>query len=396
MEYLRILDTLNDKDLSDLIAWRHDLHRYPEISGEETETARRVCEMLAPTAPDRVLTDLGGHGVAAVYDSGKPGPTVMFRSELDALPIQELGDIPHRSLVPGKAHLCGHDGHSTILLGLARLLGRQRPPTGRVVLMFQPAEEDGSGAAAVIADERYSEIKPDYAFALHNMPGLPLGEAFLSEGPANCASRGIRIQLQGSTAHAADPTAGRSPMKAISKLVPALEACSSGKPLGPGFTLVTVTHASMGAPVYGIAPGDAEVRATLRTVGDDEMDALCEKVEALVHAAAKEHDLDCETEYADIFLACTNDPQATERLRAGIDLASVPHRPKPLPQRGSEDFGRFGADARSAMLLLGAGTDAPRVHTPTYDFPDELISIGIRLFAGTLDVCIKEAAEHGT
>src|SRR5690606_13485823 len=107
--------------------------------------------------------------------------------------------------------LCGHDGHSTILLGLARLLGRQRPPTGRVVLMFQPAEEDGSGAAAVIADERYSEIKPDYAFALHNMPGLPLGEAFLSEGPANCASRGIRIQLQGSTAHAADPTAGRSP-----------------------------------------------------------------------------------------------------------------------------------------------------------------------------------------
>ena len=145
-----VLPRPTNSDIAELADFRRELHRHPELSGEEAETARRVVAMLEPTSPDRVLTGLGGHGVAAIYDSGKPGLTVMFRSELDALPIEELGDVPHRSLVPRKAHLCGHDGHSTILLGLARLLGRARPPAGKVVLMFQPAEEDGSGAAAVI------------------------------------------------------------------------------------------------------------------------------------------------------------------------------------------------------------------------------------------------------
>lgn len=383
-------DSPTEADLRELIACRHDLHRHPELSGEEQETARRVCDMLAPTAPDRIITGLGGHGVAAVYNGAAPGPTMMFRAELDALPIQELGAVPYRSTVPGKAHLCGHDGHSTILLGFARLLARARPPRGRVVLLFQPAEEDGSGAAAVIADSRYDEVRPDFAFALHNKPGAPLGAGVLSAGPANCASRGIRIRLHGSTAHASQPEAGRSPMRAVAALMPALERCGSGGALGPEFTMVTVTHASMGAPAYGVAPGDAEIRATLRTVTDDRMAALVDRVEALVQSTALEQGLDCEIAYDDIFLACTNDPQATELLRAGLARAGLPHRPMIDPQRGSEDFGRFGADARSAMLFLGAGTDWPQVHTPNYDFPDALIAPGIRLFAATLAACIED------
>ncbi len=386
-----MVSSLSDADLRELAEWRHETHRHPELSGEEAGTARRVIDMLAPTSPDQVLAGLGGHGVAAVYDSGMAGPTLMVRSELDALPIEELGAVAHRSLVPGKSHLCGHDGHTTILLGLARLLGRTRPTRGRVVLMFQPAEEDGSGAAAVIADERYDDILPDYAFALHNMPGLPLGEAFLSAGPANCASRGIRIQLHGSTAHAAHPEAGRSPMRAVARLMPELEAAGGGGALGPGYSLVTVTHASMGAPVYGVAPGHAEIRATLRTISDDEMDDLCSRVEQLVRIVASDNGLGHEVEYADIFLACTNDAQAVEYLRAGLERAGVPHRPTPEPQRGSEDFGRFGDRARSAMLLLGAGVDAPEVHTPTYDFPDALIAPGVRLFAETLAVAMDRA-----
>ncbi|MEC7258116.1 MAG: M20/M25/M40 family metallo-hydrolase, partial [Pseudomonadota bacterium] len=117
---------LTEDDIRDLTAFRHELHQHPELSGEERETARRVCDKLADSAPDTVLTDVGGHGIAAIFDSGVPGPTILFRSELDALPIEDLGDIPYRSTVPGKAHLCGHDGHSTILLGLGRTLGRQR------------------------------------------------------------------------------------------------------------------------------------------------------------------------------------------------------------------------------------------------------------------------------
>ncbi len=379
-----------EDDISELTAFRHELHRAPELSGEERETARRVCEMLVPTHPDKVLTGLGGHGVAAVYDSGAPGPTILFRSELDALPIQELGRIEHRSTVPGKAHLCGHDGHTTILLGLARILSRVRPTSGRVILMFQPAEENGAGAAAVIADPRYAEIKPDWAFSLHNSPDVDFGFARLGAGPANCASRGIEIRLTGSTAHASRPADGRSPMKAISELMPALEDCRSGKPLGPGFSMVTVTHASMGAAAYGVAPGEAKILATLRTVADEEMDALMSQVETLVHDAADRHGLACEFNYDEVFLACTNNAEATALLVNGVERAGVRHQIQTLPSVGSEDFGRFGlSGAKSAMLFLGSGPGWHQVHTPEYDFRDELIPIGIRIFSETLATCLE-------
>ncbi|MDQ1219917.1 metal-dependent amidase/aminoacylase/carboxypeptidase family protein [Agrobacterium sp. SORGH_AS 745] len=152
---------LTNKDMLDLIELRHELHRHPEISGEEKETARRIRDFLEQAKPDRMFTDLGVHGVAAVYDSGKSGPVVLIRSELDALPIQEKTDAEYRSGTDGKGHLCGHDGHSTILTALALGLSRKRPETGSVVLLYQPAEETGAGAAAVIADPRFGEMKPE-------------------------------------------------------------------------------------------------------------------------------------------------------------------------------------------------------------------------------------------
>lgn len=381
-----------EDDVRELTAFRRALHRIPELSGEERETASRVCDMLVPTQPDKVLTEMGGHGVAAIYDSGKPGPTILFRSELDALPIQELGAIEHRSTVPGKAHLCGHDGHSTILLGLGRIIARARPTSGRVILMFQPAEEDGAGAAAVIADPRYPEIKPDWAFSLHNAPDVEFGFGRLSAGPANCASRGIKIRFTGSTAHASQPQNGRSPMKAISELMPALEACGSSKPLGPGFSMVTVTHASMGEPTFGIAPGEATIFATLRTIADEEMELLVSRVEALADAVAARHHLSWERVYDDVFLACTNDADATDILLQGMERAGVRRHDHSLMSYASEDFGRFGlSGAKSAMVFLGSGPDWPRVHTPEYDFRDELIPIGIRLFSETLAACLEQA-----
>lgn len=379
-----------EDDLRELTAFRRNLHRHPELPGEEKETARRVCEMLAPTRPDAVLTAMGGHGVAAIYDSGAPGPTILFRAELDALPIEELGEVEHRSTVPGKAHLCGHDGHSTILLGLARILSRSRPTSGRVILMFQPAEENGAGAAAVIADARYPGIRPDWAFSLHNMAGIDFGVARLGPGPTNCASCGAWIRLTGSTAHASRPADGRSPMKAISELMPALEACGSGKPLGPGFSMVTVTHASMGAESYGVAPGEAKILATLRTFADAEMDTLVARFESLVRETAARHGLDCAFGYDDVFLACTNDAEATAVLLQGIERAGVRHENQTVPSVASEDFGRFGlSGAKSAMLYLGSGLDWPGLHTPTYDFRDELIPIGIGIFSETLAACLE-------
>ena len=374
---------LTNQDIIDLVAFRRELHRFPEISNEEAETARRVIEFLSPTEPDRILTGLGGHGVAAVYDSGVPGPTVLFRSELDALPIEERSDAPHRSAVPGKSHMCGHDGHTAILAALGRQFARRRPARGRVVLMFQPAEETGDGAAGVVSDPRYGEIAPDYAFSLHNFPGTPLGHVRLKPGVVACASRGMRIVLEGKTAHSSMPETGISPMMAVATLMPQLTALSRSSFSKDDFALVTVTHVAMGEAVFGIAPGRAEIRATLRTRLDDRMNALCASAEGLAHRAASENGLTCAIDYHEIFVASMNDPQAVEHLRAALDAEGVSHDEEGLPMRASEDFGRFGHTARSAMFFLGSGEKHPQLHNPDYDFPDDLIAIGARVFMRT-------------
>ena len=371
---------LTNSDIAELVAFRHELHRHPEISGEEEKTARAVVDFLTPTEPDEVLTGMGGHGVAMVFDSGKPGPTVLFRSEIDALPIEELGDVAHRSLVPGKSHMCGHEGHTTILAALARQFGRRRPATGRVVLMFQPAEETGAGAAGVIADPRYGTIAPHYAFSLHNLPGTPLGHVRLKPGVVNCASRGIRVVLTGKTAHSSQPETGTSPMKAVARLMPALAALGGGHFSTDDFAMVTVTHAAMGEAVFGIAPGRAEVWATLRTRLDERMADLCAAAEDLATSVARQEGLACAIDYHEIFVASLNDEDATAHLRAALDDEGITHDEAELPMRASEDFGRFGHAARSAMFFLGAGERTAALHNPDYDFPDDLIPIGSRIF----------------
>jgi amidohydrolase len=375
---------LTNEDMVDLVAFRRKLHRAPELSREEAQTAREVHAFLASTRPDRIVTGLGGHGLAAIYEGKAPGPTVMVRAELDGLPIEEISDLPYRSAMPGKAHLCGHDGHMAILAGLARALGRQRPQRGRAVLLFQPAEEDGSGAAAVVADPRFREISPDFAFALHNLPGLPLGRVALVEGPVNCASRGMRIILNGKTAHASMPETGISPVDVVAELMPALTALGRGGPLDDDFAMVTVTHVKIGEPAFGVAPGRAEIWATLRTLTDAGMEDLCVSAEHLVLSAAREKGLSVEVSHDDIFLHCENAPEAVAHLRHALDEEGVPHDEGDLPMRASEDFGRFGQKAPAAMFFLGAGENHPSLHNPDYDFPDDLIGIGARVFMRTL------------
>jgi amidohydrolase len=375
---------LTNQDMIELTAWRRRLHSMPELSGEETETAREVETFLASTGADRIVTDLGGYGVAGIYEGREPGPSVMIRAELDGLPIEEISDIPHRSATPGKGHLCGHDGHMAILAALARGLGRNRPQRGRAILMFQPAEEDGSGAAAVVADPHYAEIAPDFAFALHNLPGLPLGKAALIAGPVSCASRGMRVVLTGKTAHASMPEFGLSPVEAVAALMPALTALGRGGPLDEGFTMVTVTHARVGEPAFGIAPGRAEIWATLRTLTDAGMEALRMRAEALATEVANGKGLGLEIAYHDVFRHCENAPEAVVHLGRALDAEGVPWDRGDLPMRPSEDFGHFGDKAAAAMFFLGAGETHPSLHNPDYDFPDDLIGIGARVFMRTL------------
>ena len=371
---------LTNSDIIELTEFRRDLHRHPELSGQEEWTAAQVAAALAPLHPARIVTGLGGHGVAAVWQAPEPGPTVLFRSELDALPIDEVTEIPHRSTIPDRGHMCGHDGHSTILLGLARLIARQPPARGRIVLMFQPAEEDGSGAAAVLADPGFADIRPDWAFSLHNMPGRPLGHATIAPGPANCASEGLRIVFGGKTSHASLPEHGVSPAPALAALMPAVLAVGPGGETGPGFRLVSICHARMGEPAFGVTPGEGELWLTLRTLLDADMAALRDEVMALATALADEHGLTVAFSHHDRFAACINDTEAAQAIIRALDALGVGHDDAGLPMRGSEDFGLFGHHAKAAMFLLGAGEAQPMLHNPDYDFPDELIPKGAAIF----------------
>jgi amidohydrolase len=371
--------SLTEHDIAELTVWRHRLHALPEVSGEEVETAAEVVHFLRETEPDAIVEGLGGTGVAVIYDSHVPGPTVMFRAELDALPIEELGDINHRSVLPGKGHMCGHDGHMATIAAVGRVLGRERPKQGRVVLLFQPAEETGAGAAAVLADDKFRRLTPDFSLSLHNMPGIALGHVHLKNGPTNCASRGMKIVLTGKTAHASMPETGLSPVAAMSQLMPALAALRHGDVVTEDLVRATVTHAAIGEPSFGISPGHGEVWVTLRTSTDEQMDALVAEAEALVQEAAPANGLAFAVDYHDIFGHCINNDQAADILRAAMDAEGVPHQAGEA-FRASEDFGRFGAVSRSAMLFLGAGEDHPALHNPNYDYPDDLIPIGARIF----------------
>ncbi len=371
---------LTNSDLVELTAFRRELHRYPEISGEEAATANKIKNTLEMLSPTRIMTGLGGYGVAAIFDSGVEGPTVLFRAELDALPIEELSDAPWVSTVSGKGHLCGHDGHMTMLLALGRLIARDPIAKGRVILMFQPAEEDGSGARAVVADPAYQEIKPDWAFAIHNEPGRPFGYVSTRAGLINCASQGLEIKLTGKTAHAADPEDGVSPAIAVAKLIPALGALGIGGALDDDFRLVTVTHARIGEPTFGVAPGEAIIYATLRTAHDDAMAAIDGDARNLALKIAQDAGLAASFDVFDDFAASINDAEATDVAVVAMNAIGVPNGEDGLPMRASEDFGVFGWDAKAAMLCLGPGEEYAALHNPDYDFPDDLIPVGAAIF----------------
>lgn len=354
----------------DLITLRHALHRQPELSGAEVDTARFIADALRATNPDTLLTDLGGHGVAAVYDSGTQGPTVMFRAELDALPITETSGDAHASERAGVAHLCGHDGHMAILMGLAAA----RAERGRLVLLFQPAEETGAGARAVLADPAFGALRPDFAFALHNMPGMALGSVAVAPGPASCASVGWRLAVSGREAHAAFPETGHSPAPFLAQLTQHLATL----PKGTDQAMATLCHLNIGAPTFGIAPGQAVAHVTLRAVSDSGLAILEQDLRGWIAANAR--DLQINITRHDHFNATLNDPGAAAHVEAARQTLGLTKGTFTFPMRPSEDFGAFSTHAKCALFFLGAGKDHAALHDPAYDFPNALIAPGLAMF----------------
>ncbi|WBU54664.1 amidohydrolase [Paracoccus sp. SCSIO 75233] len=368
---------LTNADISELTELRRELHQRPELSGQETKTAAKIAALMEDLGADEIRTGIGGTGVVAGFRGETSGPSVMFRAELDALPILEAEGPAHRSTSEGVAHLCGHEGHMTGLVGLGRLIARQRPASGTIWLLFQPAEENGAGAAAMLADPALPGF--DYGFAIHNFPGLAQGHALIAPGAMNCASVGMRAVLQGATSHASEPEKARTPSPAIAAILPALMALSQGTQVQEDFRLVTITHLSMGEPAFGITPGSAEIWVTLRTRTDASMAALRDAATGIVTGAAEAHGLSAGFDWHDDFAASINDPEAAAIFARAAEAEGFAVSDQSLPMRASEDFGRFGSVAKTAMILLGSGEDHPPLHAENYDYPDDLIAPSVRL-----------------
>jgi amidohydrolase len=364
--------------LSQLIALRQELHRFPELSGEESATAQRISAFFAQMSYTKLIQNLGGTGLAFLWEGEKEGPTTLFRCELDGLPILEKGAVPYRSEMVGKSHVCGHDGHMAILSGLGLYLDESPPMRGKVVLLFQPAEETGDGARAVLADPRFAEIRPDYAFALHNLPGFPLHQIVAKPGSFAASSVGMSIFLHGRNAHSAHPEAGNSPAQAMAEVIQMLEKLPKDF---EDFTLVTVIHAELGQIAFGTTPGEAVVRATMRAFDNAVKARLVAVAEMKSSEIAGKFGLGIELRYQEDFAASHNDPEGFEILRQVAEDLNLDLKEVAVPFRWSEDFGLFSDYAKSMLFGLGSGLEQPQLHEPNFDFPDQLIPTGISIFS---------------
>lgn len=369
-------DLFNNTELTKL---RRELHKNPELSGNEKETAKRIKAFLKKLKPDEIVEDIGGHGIAAIFQGKAEGPSVLFRCDLDALPIEEVNTFSYKSKNKGVAHKCGHDGHMTIISGLARAIANDRPHKGRVILLYQPSEENGMGAGYVLGDPKFESITPDYVYALHNLPGFPKSSIIINHSIFASASKGMVIRLYGKTSHAGEPENGNSPAIAMADLVKNLTYLPDNKNFN-SFTLVTVIHARLGEIAFGTTPGYAEVMATLRAHTNEDMDKLSEMAIELVKEYTKENKLKYETEWTEEFLATENNKQAVDFVeKAGkTNKLNIIERNEPF--RWSEDFSRFTKDYPGALFGLGAGEETPQLHNPDYDFPEEIVETGIKVF----------------
>lgn len=365
---------MNKSEIAKLTNFRKELHSFPELSGEEAGTSERVKGFFRSLKPDELIEDLGGHGFAVVYKGSNPGPVTLLRAELDALPILEYGAIKHISQIPGVSHLCGHDGHIAILCGVGIMLSQEKPVNGNVVILFQPAEETGEGASLVLNSENFKKIVPDFAFALHNLPGYDKNQIVLRKGAFTAASKGIIITFTGNTSHAAHPEDGNSPAEAMSKAIIGLERLSESI---PEFSMITVIHAVLGEVAFGTTPGEAKVMATIRTYDDDLLERIGAYATKLVELLAKEYRLEVSVSFRDIFQAVVNEEKAWEYVNQSAKDLKLKTKHIRTPFRWSEDFGKFSSVTNTLLFGLGAGKKHPQLHEGTYDFPDEVIPTGV-------------------
>lgn len=360
---------------------RHTLHRLAEPSGCEARTQQLLLDTLRTLQPAEIRTFGNSRNFLVVFDTGHAGPTTLFRGDFDAVRVDETIDVPYASETAGVAHKCGHDGHATILLGLAEQLHLHPLEKGRTLLFFQAAEETGEGAAQLLETSVLDEYRPDRVFALHNIPGAPLGTVICKTGSFTCSVVSCDIELHGRTSHAAEPLKALSPYPAAKAITDELLALNQYDMERDDFCLLTLVEFRVGEPAYGVTAGHGVLRFTLRAKDDKLLQQTKVRLDEIVkRVAGATPGLTTAIGWKEYFAASSNAVEAVDRIRAAARACGLPHQEKPQPFSWGEDFGLLTQQYDGALFGLGSGESQPPLHHQHFDFPDDLVPIGVRLF----------------
>ncbi|GLH78898.1 amidohydrolase [Bradyrhizobium sp. SSBR45G] len=367
----------------DIQAWRRDIHSHPELLYDVHRTAAFVADRLREFGCDEVATGLGKTGVVGVIKGRKPGhgevKVLGLRADMDALPIEEATGLPYASKTPGLMHACGHDGHTAMLLGAARYLAETRNFAGEVAVIFQPAEEGGGGADAMIKDGLIDRFKIDQVYGMHNGPGLPVGAFAIRQGPLMASTDSVDITIEGHGGHAAKPHNCIDSLMVGAQLVTALQqiVARNVDPLEAAVLSICEFHAGN---ARNVIPQSAVLRGTVRTLTPKVRELMEKRVREVVTGVAQMTGAKIDLSYTRGYPVVVNHAEQTEiAIRAAKEVAGDANVHEMPPMMGGEDFAYMLEARPGAFIFVGNG-DSAGLHHPAYNFNDEAIVYGTSFF----------------
>lgn len=365
---------------SDMKEWRQHMHANPELAFDTVETAAFVVERLKEFGVDSIETGIAQNGLVAIIKGQGDGPTIGLRADMDALPILEDTGHAYASKNEGKMHACGHDGHTTMLLGAARYLAETRNFSGSVALIFQPAEEDGNGAEVMVNEGIMDRYNISQVYGIHNAPNQAVGAFLLNDGALMAAVDGFRIEIEGKGCHAAYPDHGVDPVMVAVQIAQAIQTIRSRNVSGLTNLVVSITQIHAGE-TENVVPHSAFLGGTVRSFDKDTRALVEKRMRQIVESTAAAFDASVNLIYDNQVPVTMNDPDkahfAADVARTVVGEDAVTENIP--PEMGAEDFS-FMLEARpGAYVFLGQGEGA-NVHHPQYDFNDEISPIGASYF----------------
>ena len=365
-------------------AWRQDLHQHPELALQEVRTSAKVQEALRSFGVDEVHAGIATTGVVGVIRGREPGGAIGIRADMDALPILEQTNLPYASQTPGVMHACGHDGHTTMLLGAAKYLAETRNFAGTVHVIFQPAEENLAGGEIMVREGLFERFPMDQVFGLHNWPALPEGVFGWRDGPVMAAVANIEITVTGRGSHGAQPHNGVDPIVVSAAIVQAFQSIVA-RTLRPTDAGVVTIGSIQGGNIYNVIPETVRMLGTARWFSPKVGDQLEQGVRRLATGIAEGFGARAEVEFKRTYPATVNDPEAMATARraaeAVVGEARVEHMDQPT--MGGEDFSFMLNAKQGSYIMLGArrSPDDAMVHHPRYDFNDAILPVGASYWA---------------